>query len=99
MDGQAELGGTLSLRAVVALGSLSPDDVEVEAVYGGVDVDERLVDPATVALKAVELVDGAHRYEGDVPLTRTGSFGYTVRVLPKNSLLADPAELGLISSA
>jgi glycogen phosphorylase len=34
-----------------------------------------------------------------VPLERTGSFGYTVRVLPKNDLLATPAELGLIASA
>jgi starch phosphorylase len=99
MEGEAELGGALTLRAVVALGALTPDDVEVEAVYGGVDIDERLVDIATSPLSVVENADGAYRYEGDVPLGRTGAFGYTVRVLPKHELLADPAELGLVSNA
>ena len=30
-------------------------------------------------------------------LDRTGPFGYTVRVLPRNELLASPAELGLVT--
>ena len=34
-----------------------------------------------------------------MPLERTGGFGYTVRVLPKNDLLVDPAELGVVASA
>jgi len=99
MEGDAQLGGALTLRAVVALGSLSPEDVEVEAIYGPVDSDDRLVDVETVMLKLVESLDGTHRYEGDVPLGKTGSFGYTVRVLPSNDLLATPAELGLVASA
>ena len=47
----------------------------------------------------IELSDGPSRYGGDIPLERTGSFGYTVRVLPKNQLLSTPGELGLIASA
>ncbi|MDT4900122.1 MAG: glycogen phosphorylase, partial [Pseudonocardiales bacterium] len=43
--------------------------------------------------------DGMTRYEGEVPLDRTGGFGYTVRVLPNNDLLASPAELGVIATA
>jgi starch phosphorylase len=38
-------------------------------------------------------------YAGTVPLVRAGSFGYTVRVVPRNDLLASPAELGLVSVA
>jgi len=34
-----------------------------------------------------------------VPLERSGSFGYTVRVVPKHPLLASEAELGLIAVA
>jgi starch phosphorylase len=37
------------------------------------------------------------RYSGEVPLDRPGSFGYTVRVLPKHPLLASRAELGLVT--
>ena len=33
------------------------------------------------------------------PLARAGSFGYTVRVVPKHANLASPAELGLIAVA
>jgi starch phosphorylase len=39
------------------------------------------------------------RFEGDIPLERTGSFGYTVRVLPKNAMVANPAELGVVATA
>jgi starch phosphorylase len=95
----AQLGASLTLRAEVALGGLSPDDVEVQAVYGGVGADERLTDVAEVVLRPVPNGDGTHRYEGEIPLDRTGGYGYTVRVLPKNAFLASPAELGLIASA
>ena len=50
-------------------------------------------------LNLVEKSDGRARFEGGVPLTRTGSFGYTVRVLPKNALLASSAELGVSVTA
>jgi starch phosphorylase len=83
----------------VALNGLAPDDVNVEAVYGAVDADDRLVDIESVSLKAVEQAGVTSRFEGDVPLERTGSFGYTVRVLPKNELLASSAEMGVVAIA
>ena len=95
----SQLGGRLTLRAEVALNGLSPDDVDVQAVYGAVDTENSLTNIATVSLKAVEVTDGASRFEGDVPLERTGAFGYTVRVLPKNELLANAAELGVVATA
>ncbi|MDT4908958.1 MAG: glycogen phosphorylase, partial [Pseudonocardiales bacterium] len=98
LSGESQLGSVLTLRAEVALNGLLPDDVCVEAVYGAVDADDRLTEVDAVALKAVE-TDGTSRFEGDIPLQRTGPFGYTVRVLPKNDLLAVPSELGVITSA
>jgi starch phosphorylase len=95
----AELGSSLTLRAEVALGGLQPVDVAVQAVYGTVGADDRLADTKTTVLRSVPNGDGTHRYEGEIPLDRTGSFGYTVRVLPSNALLASPAELGLVTSA
>jgi starch phosphorylase len=95
----AQLGSSLTLRAEVALGGLSTEDLEVQAVYGPVAADDRLTDVAVVLLRPVPNGDGTHRYEGEIPLDRTGGYGYTVRVLPKNKLLASPAELGLIASA
>jgi starch phosphorylase len=98
-SGDAQLGESLTLRAEVALGGLSPHDVEVAAVYGSVGADDRLTDFALAGLHPVPNGDGTHRFEGEIPLDRTGGYGYTVRVLPKNELLASPAELGLVASA
>jgi starch phosphorylase len=97
--GDAQVGESLTLRAEVALAGLTPADVDVDAVYGAVDGDERLTDYETISLRPVGATDGTFRFEGEMPLERTGGFGYTVRVLPKNELLASPAELGLIASA
>jgi starch phosphorylase len=97
--GDAQLGGSLALRAEVALGGLTPDDVVVEVVYGAADADDRLTDVSARPLRVVEQVDGVVRYEGEVPLERTGGFGYTVRVLPASDLIASPAELGVVATA
>jgi glycogen phosphorylase len=99
IDGDPELGGILRLRAEVQLAGLSADDVEVEAAFGSVDLEDRLSAIETVPLSLVDQSDGQARFEGGVPLTRTGAFGYTVRVLPKNALLASPAELGVSVTA
>jgi len=64
-----------------------------------VDTDDRLVEPTSVSLQLAGQDDGRAWFEGSVPLARTGSFGYTVRVLPRNELLDTPAQLGVVSIA
>jgi starch phosphorylase len=93
-----ELGQQLELRAVVELGSLAPDDVQVQVAYGVVDEHDDLRAPifAELRLSLDEPTDGVWRYEGSVPLERRGAFGYTVRVLPKHPGLVTPADLDLI---
>ncbi len=89
----------MSLRVRVGLGDLAPDDVEVQAVSGRVDGDDRIADAACVPLKPAGGPDleGRWAYEGPLSLDRTGSFGYTVRILPSHPLLASGAELGLVA--
>jgi starch phosphorylase len=43
--------------------------------------------------------DGQHCFAGDLVPTRTGAFGYTVRILPTHSAMANAAELGLVANA
>ena len=38
-----------------------------------------------------------HRFDAGVVLQEAGSFGYTVRVVPRNDLLTSPAELGVVA--
>ncbi|MFF9343126.1 MULTISPECIES: alpha-glucan family phosphorylase [unclassified Streptomyces] len=95
----AELGATPVVRVRVALGGLSPDDVEVQAVTGRVDAADTLTDTRASGLKPAGGPDleGRQPYAGTLELDRTGPFGCTVRVLPAHPLLADPAELGLLA--
>ncbi|MGK5627908.1 alpha-glucan family phosphorylase [Streptomyces sp. URMC 123] len=95
----AELGSTLSLRVRVALDGLAPEDVEVQALAGRVDAEDRISDAVSVPLKPTGGPDleGRWLYEGPLALDRTGPFGYTVRILPAHRLLASRAELGLVA--
>ncbi|MFC4242799.1 alpha-glucan family phosphorylase [Gryllotalpicola reticulitermitis] len=104
LDSVPQVGDELHLRAHVTLGALTPEDVRVEVVYGHSESGDELS-----AVRASDLdvepdaagLDGAQAtvFGGTVKLDRAGSFGYTVRVLPRNELLASPAELGLVASA
>jgi starch phosphorylase len=134
------LGSALLVRASVALGELTPDDVTVEVVYGRPDDDDEIISPGyeqlslggddppqTVTLRGDDppqtppayggparppmppgppgggtsgppvTPGGLVRYSGEVSLDQPGSFGYTVRVLPRHSLLDSRAELGLVT--
>jgi glycogen phosphorylase len=93
-----EVGSTLQVRVYASLGSLTPDDVDVQVMHGRVDSDDHLRDPALASLDLAESYEaGRHRFEGEVELARNGPFGYTVRILPRNPLIAAPAELGLVA--
>jgi starch phosphorylase len=99
-DGTASapvMGRELAVRAVVELGGLAPQDVRVEVAYGSVDDNDELRGPARTPLELVNGGGPLQHYAGTVPLDRTGTFGYTVRVLPDHPLLADLADLGLSS--
>jgi starch phosphorylase len=97
-DGEQGPGGSLVVRATVALGGLSPDDVSVEVVYGRVGDADEIINPATSAL-ALEAGpdDGVARFAGKAELGRPGPFGYTLRVVPQHPLLASAAEMGLVT--
>ncbi|MCY7397145.1 MAG: alpha-glucan family phosphorylase [Nocardioides sp.] len=93
-----EVGAVLSVRAFVALGDLTPDDVEVQLVHGRPTGEDELVDTLSTPLGVSESYEGGrHRFDGDVELTRGGAFGYTVRVVPRNPALVSVAELGVVA--
>ena len=95
---QAEVGATLAVRAWIALGSLSPDDVEVQVVHGRIGSDDELAATSVVPMVVGESYDGnRHRFDASVSLQVSGAFGYTVRVVPRNAALASVAELGLVA--
>ncbi|SEQ33175.1 alpha-glucan family phosphorylase [Microlunatus flavus] len=93
---QVEVNTPIHVSALVRLGSLSPEDVEVQLVTGRVGSDDQLREPRINPFPEGTDVDGGlRRYEGTVQARRAGSIGYTVRVVPHHPLLASTAEMGL----
>ena len=98
VDGSvADLGTERTVEAVVALGSLNPDDVEVQLLHGLAGQGGELTDPAIVPMaKAGEAGDGHLRYAGHFTCEQVGRYGITVRIVPSHEDLTARAELGLM---
>ncbi|KRE82128.1 alpha-glucan family phosphorylase [Arthrobacter sp. Soil763] len=95
-----QIGDDLQVNAYVALHELPPEDVAVEVAFGRAEDSDELTDVTVLELKNVEdLGKGRYLFSGTLVIDRSGSFGYTVRVLPKHEGLASKAELGLIVNA
>ncbi|MEO8517856.1 MAG: alpha-glucan family phosphorylase [Dermatophilaceae bacterium] len=95
-----QVGDTLHVRAFVSLGELSPDEVEVQVVHGRASESDDLREIETAPLSFAKAYEGGRTsFEGDLVLSRTGVFGYTVRVLPKHAGIANPTEMGLVANA
>jgi starch phosphorylase len=93
-----QVGDNLHVRAMVEIDGINPNDLTVQVVSGRSPDDEEFAISAVAELQLESHEDGKPAlYVGTIPLTRAGSFGYTVRVLPNNPLLASPLELGLVA--
>jgi starch phosphorylase len=95
---QLKVGSELSVRVLVKLSKVSPDDVSVELYYGCVDGRGNIKDGSAVRMahKETSGEDGEHWFVGLMPCRKTGQHGLAVRVLPRHADLIDPYELSLI---
>ncbi|HVU68348.1 MAG TPA: alpha-glucan family phosphorylase [Ktedonobacteraceae bacterium] len=95
-DGQLSLGEGINVLAWVKVQKLTPDDLNVELVYGE-EEDEQVVMPQKLAMQYVrQEQDGSYRYELRLQPTSSGSLAYGVRVLPTHPELTGKHDLGLI---
>lgn len=93
-----KVGGDLSVRALVRLGGIKPDDVSVELYHGPVDAWGSVREGSMVRMCCEQNPgsDGEHWFSGTMTCKRTGQHGLVVRVQPRHADLADPYETGLI---
>lgn len=92
-NGEVFVGKPIGVSAIVSLGTLNPKDVIVQVYYGGVDSKEELINSQYEPLQLSKSEGGYHYYEGTYLCPDTGKQGFTIRVLPTNPMLVDPAEL------
>ncbi len=94
--GAASEGDRRTATASVGLDGLSPADVVVELIHGGIDREGLFVNhPEHVALEHTT----GDRFEGTFTVGEAGPYGVTVRVRPADTDLTSPVEMGLITWA
>ncbi|HMJ05836.1 MAG TPA: alpha-glucan family phosphorylase [Chthoniobacterales bacterium] len=92
------VGDALRISAQVHLGEVDPKNVRVEAYHGEADNDQ-VRNPAVTPLYQSDQTggNGDYVYQGSVPATESGMYGFSVRVVPTHPHLVQPHELRLIT--
>jgi starch phosphorylase len=98
----ASIGAERVVEAVVALGDLTGDDLEVQLLHGPVGQHGELERSEIVSMTPTDddaAADGHVRYRGRFRCERAGRYGFTVRVVPHHGDLVASVELGRIAWA
>lgn len=84
-DGVAHMhvGHTFKVTTRIALGTLTPEEVDVEVYYGPVDAQNVIIQSNRQPMQMVEdLGDGNYLYTAEIISRQTGRFGLSARVTP-----------------
>ncbi len=92
------VGEALQISARVHLGAVDPRHVRVEAYHGEMDNGD-IRNPSATVLNQSSQPDGNgnYIYQGTVPATESGTYGFSVRVVPTHPCLMQAHELRLIT--
>jgi glycogen phosphorylase len=91
------VGETLDLTAKLHLGPVNPEHVRVEAYHGEIEIDGVRNPHITPLHRAEHSGNGHHVYRGAVPASESGTYGFSVRVVPTHPHLMQEHELRLIT--
>jgi len=85
LDGSTQVGQSMLVKVKVYLGDLSPDDVRIEVVRGGLNAQDQMIGTEVFTATLDEsMPDGHHVYHADLVSTRSGRMGITARIIPNN---------------
>jgi|Deesub1362B_J571_1020462.scaffolds.fasta_scaffold03208_4 starch phosphorylase len=91
------VGGSLPVRAVIDLGELHADEVQVQLYYGRLNARGEFIERNVVSMKLVEEDEwGNYHYEAEIPCSKPGRAGFVVRILPHHKLQLNPFSTGKI---
>jgi len=76
------------VRAEIALGSLSQNDVNVELYFGALNQHQEITDGVAMPMRLhSETASGSLIFEGQMLCLRAGQFGFTVRIIPHHEYM------------
>ncbi len=87
-DPDLPVGKSLPVEVEVQLGKLDPAEVLVQLYHGKLNPKDEIQDADTTVLEFADTSDGKHTFKGEIPTDCSGKFGFAVRVLPHNDLMA-----------
>ncbi len=94
-----DAGNNIEVSCSVELPNIDKDSVEVQVYYGKILDNGVVKSMQIIPMKIKETVenkDNTYLYNAKIELTTGGNYGYTFRVMPKNKMLLDPANLDLV---
>lgn len=92
-------GQELQLSVTVQLGSLSTEDICVEAYYGPL-YNDTIINGKAIEMNVIRQTDAStYFYETTISLLDGGEYGYSFRVLPKHPNLMNKFDLPLVKWA
>jgi starch phosphorylase len=82
----------LAVTASVFLGAIPPEDVRVQIVSGSLDQGGTIVKGASTDMTYVSRIGDQHQYQGQLECLESGSYGFSVRVIPYHPDVRIPFE-------
>ncbi len=89
---EIRVGEKMRVMAGVVLGEIPPEFVRVQIVSGSVNADGAIVSSSSSDMKHAGLTGSEHQYEGLLECLESGSFGFSVRVIPYHADVRVPFE-------
>ena len=91
------VGRPISVKATIALGALTPADVQVQLYIGRTNPEGEILDAQSVVLEDPrQLNDGLWVFSGSTTCRQSGRYGYSVRVLPAHPSMTHSLEMRLM---
>ena len=93
-----DAGNKIEVKAKVKLPNIPLENVEVQVYYGQI-LENGIVDNITII--PMELIKSdeekkEYEFKATINMMAGGDYGYTFRVMPKNKMLLDSANLNLV---
>ncbi|MCD6406077.1 MAG: alpha-glucan family phosphorylase [Planctomycetes bacterium] len=91
------VGDTIPLKVRAHLGSLTPEDVRIEAVYGLIDPYGKITHLETITMQQQVNDDGWITYFAEFPCKQSGQYGFAVRAVPNCECVTVPCAPSLVT--
>jgi len=89
---EIRVGEKMRVTASVDLGEIPPEYVRVQIVSGSVNEDGTIVNSSSSDMKHAGMTENEHQYEGQLECLESGSYGFSVRVIPYHPDVRVPFE-------